>query len=240
MKTNNLIESAAAQKAFATSSRAGRLNSMISHISDFIQDERAQDGKLDMDSEAGRALYLALVAMTEAEKRIDRQQKRIKYLEDLSITDELTKLLNRRGFVTQLKAALTLASRQKTGGSLVLLDLNKFKTVNDQCGHAAGDKLLTKVADCLKEKVRETDVIGRLGGDEFAILMAGLPSRMVSNRITDIKNAIKSIDFIWNKRSLRVSASIGRCDFLGHETETTVLDKADKNMYSNKTDRRSN
>lgn len=240
MKTSDLTESASGHKVSTPSLRSAKLNSIISHVSDVIQDERSHDGKLDTDSEAGRALYLALVAMTEAEKRIDRQQKRIKYLEGLSITDELTKLLNRRGFLAQLKAALALAKRQKTGGSLVLLDLDKFKTVNDQCGHAAGDKLLTKVADCLKEKVRETDVIGRLGGDEFAILMAGLPSKLVSKRITDIESAIKSIDLTWNKKSLRVSASIGRCDFLGHETETTVLDKADKNMYSNKTDHRSN
>lgn len=234
MKTERLIENSSQSEIIASTSNGIKLNTIISHLSDLIGNGERELHNTNGNVRTEKALQLALIAMTEAEKRIDRQQKRIKFLEDLSVTDELTSLLNRRGFLSQLRSSLSIARRNKIGGSLVVLDLDKFKSVNDRFGHSTGDKLLRAIANCLKEKVRETDVIGRLGGDEFAIIMSGLPTSMVSKRIEDIKIGIKSLNFSWEKKVLRVSASIGRCDYSGYEKVTELLDQADNHMYSEK------
>ena len=211
-----------------------KLDNIISHFSGLIERVNLPPTQISDRTEVEKALSLALLAMTEAEKRIDRQQKRIKQLEKLSVTDELTKLLNRRGFLTQLKRTLSSSKRSGVGGSLVMLDLDRFKNINDRYGHIAGDKLLQKVANSLKLKVRDSDTIGRLGGDEFAIILAGLPSCMVSNRIEEIQDAIKHLHFEWENHKIGVCASIGRYDYSGTETYTELINLADLSMYDKK------
>ena len=115
-----------------------------------------------------------------------------------------------------------------------MLDLDRFKNINDRYGHIAGDKLLQKVANSLKLKVRDSDTIGRLGGDEFAIILAGLPSSMVSNRIEEIQDAIKHLHFEWENHKIGVCASIGRYDYSGTETYTELINLADLSMYDKK------
>ena len=83
------------------------LDNIISHLSGLIEQDNLLSNELNDRTEVEKALSLAMLAMTEAEKRIERQQKRIKQLEKLSITDELTKVLNRRGFLAQLKRTLS-------------------------------------------------------------------------------------------------------------------------------------
>ena len=211
-----------------------KLDNIISHFSGLIERDNLLPTEFKDRTELEKALNLALLAMTEAEKRIDRQQKRIKQLEKLSITDELTKLLNRRGFLAQLKRTLSSSKRSGVGGSLVMLDLDRFKNINDRYGHIAGDKLLQKVANSLKLRVRDSDTIGRLGGDEFAIILAGLPSSMVSSRIEEIQGAIKHLHFEWENQRISVCASIGRYDYSGTETYIELINLADLNMYDKK------
>ena len=210
-----------------------KLDNIISHFSGLIERVNLPPTQINDRTEVEKALSLALLAMTEAEKRIDRQQKRIKQLEKLSVTDELTKLLNRRGFLTQLKRTLSSSKRSGVGGSLVMLDLDRFKSINDRYGHIAGDKLLQKVANSLKLKVRDSDTIGRLGGDEFAIILAGLPSCMVSNRLRNT-GCYQHLHFEWENHKIGVCASIGRYDYSGTETYTELINLADLSMYDKK------
>ena len=211
-----------------------KLDNIISHLSGLIEQDNLLSNELSDRTEVEKALSLAMLAMTEAEKRIERQQKRIKQLEKLSITDELTKVLNRRGFLAQLKRTLSSSKRTGVGGALVILDLDRFKNINDRHGHVAGDRLLQKVASSLKLKVRDSDTIGRLGGDEFAIILAGLPSSMISNRIDEIQCAINHLHFEWGNHKITVCASIGRYDYSGLETYTELINLADLSMYDKK------
>ena len=211
-----------------------KLDDIISHFSGLIERDNLLPTELNDRTEVEKALSLAMLAMTEAEKRIERQQKRIKQLEKLSITDELTKLLNRRGFLAQLRRTLSSSKRTGVGGTLVILDLDRFKNINDRYGHIAGDRLLQKIASSLKLKVRDSDTIGRLGGDEFAIILAGLPSSMVSNRIDEIQSAISHLHFEWENHKITVCASIGRYDYSGIETYTELINLADLSMYEKK------
>jgi diguanylate cyclase (GGDEF)-like protein len=95
-------------------------------------------------------------------------------LEELSRTDPLTNCLNRRGFSERLDTELQRAEREGTAVALIQLDLNAFKSVNDQHGHGAGDELLRWVGSTLQALLRGSDATGRLGGDEFALLLPGV------------------------------------------------------------------
>ena len=91
----------------------------------------------------------------------------------LATRDELTKLSNRRGFMTLAQFSLNLCARQKLPAALVFMDLNKFKPINDLFGHAEGDVALAAFASQLKSAFRDSDLVGRLGGDEFVALLIG-------------------------------------------------------------------
>jgi diguanylate cyclase (GGDEF)-like protein len=106
-------------------------------------------------------------------------------LTELSRTDPLTGCLNRRGFSERLEMELQHAEREQAEVSVIQLDLNGFKEVNDRLGHAAGDELLRWVGSTLQALLRASDATGRLGGDEFALLLPGVPAaeaRVIAGR----------------------------------------------------------
>jgi len=185
--------------------------------------------------EARAALHLAAIAMAEAEARIARQQRRISHLESLSMTDELTGLLNRRGFRGQVTKTLAQARRQDHGGVLMLIDLDRFKAVNDRFGHAAGDLVLTSVASVLQNFVRETDTVARLGGDEFAILMPAAVVGESQQRIATLDRLLNRHIVRYGNAKIAVRASIGCQAFTGRDTESDLLAGADEMMYAKKT-----
>mgnify|MGYP006433990865 CR=1 FL=1 len=196
--------------------------------------------KLDPSAsdETNQALRLALIAMTEADRRIRRQQRRIAHLESLSSTDELTGLTNRRGFRTELQRTLASAARHDTGGVIVMIDLDRFKEVNDTHGHSAGNALLIDGAHTLKGWVRESDVVSRLGGDEFAVLMAGADAAESERRLIDLEQLLNGKTIMWRDRALVVHASIGYTEFGAQDSEAELMDRADKRMYAVKAQNR--
>jgi len=100
----------------------------------------------------------------------DRAEQR---LEDLAFVDPVTGALNRRGFVDRAVPALALARRSGVAVSVVMLDLDHFKDINDRMGHAAGDRALRALVGALHGELRAGDVLGRVGGDEFVVLLPG-------------------------------------------------------------------
>jgi len=121
------------------------------------------------------ACLLALVALRRGAARARRDLRTLRAttteLRHLADHDPLTGLPNRRRFEQELARHLAHVRRYGPEGALLVLDLDCFKPVNDRFGHAAGDRLLTRVAAVLHERLRATDVIARLGGDEFAVLL---------------------------------------------------------------------
>lgn len=188
-------------------------------------------------SETEIALRLAMIAMTEAERRIERQARRIAYLESLSMTDELTGLLNRRGFRAQLRKALATSKRQAATGVLLLIDLDKFKQVNDTYGHAAGDALLTAVAEILRNRTREADTVARLGGDEFAVLLNGATDAEAESRIKALEKDLNSRVLHWNGHDIPLGASVGFDSYGAEDTDNELLDRVDRKMYAEKSRR---
>lgn len=180
-------------------------------------------------------LAVLLGKLAEAEDTISRQQERIAYLESLAQTDELTGLVNRRGFNQHLKRELAAARRQGQGGGvLVMIDLDGFKAINDTHGHLAGDSYLRQVARLLRSHVREHDVVARLGGDEFAILLTDTDAAAGAVRAAELAQLADREHADWNGQALPVRFSVGIEPYGPADHEDEVIRRADVRMYRNK------
>jgi diguanylate cyclase (GGDEF)-like protein/PAS domain S-box-containing protein len=123
--------------------------------------------------------------------------------------DALTGLINRREFERRLKESLGDARANDTAHILCYLDLDRFKAVNDTCGHTAGDNLLREVAGIIRDKVRDSDMVGRLGGDEFGMILLGCPLDKARQISDDVVQAVRDYRFVWRDRIFNIGVSVG-------------------------------
>lgn len=155
----------------------------------------------------------------------------VSQLESYAYVDELTGLLNRRGILDALEAEISKAARKEEIVIIMMMDLNKFKIINDTLGHDAGDMLLQAISDRMREAFRREDKLGRLGGDEFMVVCEGVKSidnvDIVTNKVENIfKEPFKGFE------DFQVSNSIGVSIYPQHGTNTNILmKKADIAMY---------
>ena len=175
-----------------------------------------------------------LAAAVMAEQSLAIQRARIRYLEGLSITDELTSLLNRRGFQIELSRALARAQRTQETGLLLLCDLDHFKAINDTYGHMAGDAVLCAVASLLQTKTRRTDYVARLGGDEFAVLMTHSARAQAEVRVETLAELINNLVIEWDGHEIPVSASFGTEGYHHGSQPDSLLFLADRALYRRK------
>ncbi len=209
-------------------SAAGQLRSTIAGPHDATATERRT-----------KPVRLALVeqalgAAEEVESFLAEQTARIAYLENLTLTDELTGLRNRRGFNEQLRRTLASANRYGDEGVLVFCDLDNFKVVNDSFGHHVGDFVLKKLARVIEAEVRETDMVARLGGDEFAVLMVQTNWRDGFKRAQMLCRAVNRTIVTHNGHEIHVAASFGVEPFGPNDEEINLVARADMAMYINK------
>lgn len=149
--------------------------------------------------------------------------------------DDLTQLINRREFERQLESVIEAARHENSEHCLVFLDLDKFKVVNDTCGHAAGDELLRQISDIFQSKIRGADTLARLGGDEFAII---LNRCQVSNAVDvaeSIRQGVDDFRYGWADQSFQVGVSIGLVMINAQSPEVEeVFQAADSACYAAK------
>lgn len=132
-----------------------------------------------------------------------------KRLQEEAIIDFLTRLYNRRFFEDQLELAIERAKRDKVPFSLIILDLDHFKKINDQFGHLIGDQVLQEVANLIKKNVRKVDIPARYGGEEFAVIMPGTGLEGALSAAKRLKRSIENFRFGTKERPIRITASIG-------------------------------
>jgi diguanylate cyclase (GGDEF)-like protein/PAS domain S-box-containing protein len=146
--------------------------------------------------------------------------------------DALTGLVNRREFERRLNEATDSAQSGKVAHALCYLDLDRFKVVNDTCGHTAGDNMLREVAVLLKEAVRDSDTVGRIGGDEFALLLVGCPLEKARQIADDVVNSVNEYRFVWRDKIFNIGVSIGLVEIgAGSGAIEDILSSADSACY---------
>jgi diguanylate cyclase (GGDEF)-like protein/PAS domain S-box-containing protein len=149
--------------------------------------------------------------------------------------DPLTGLVNRREFEARIEYALEGTWRGEREHAICYLDLDQFKVINDTCGHVAGDELLRQIAVALRAKVRNSDTVARLGGDEFGLLMENCPLAKSQQVAESVRTAIEDVQFVWDGKRFRLSASIGLVPINRESASVTeVLQHADTACYAAK------
>lgn len=146
--------------------------------------------------------------------------------------DALTGLINRREFERRLTESLSDARSKNSVHILCYLDLDRFKAVNDTCGHTAGDNLLREVAGIIRDKVRDSDLVGRLGGDEFGMILLGCPLDKARQISDDVVKAVRDYRFVWRDRIFNIGVSVGMVE-ITHESGTLedLVSAADSACY---------
>ena len=181
---------------------------------------------------ADEAESLAVVAIRDATDLHDLAA-RFAFVAD---HDLLTALLNKRGFETRLVEALARSVRYGDTGAVVVLDLDRFKEVNDTNGHAAGDAVLQAIAEVLRKRLRSTDLIARIGGDEFALMINHVDGdaalRMVDELLEQIGERIAEMHGA--AVNVSVSAGIATYDKEHPSTVALIMEAADAALYDAK------
>ena len=181
--------------------------------------------------------YIADVVWSIIEqKRTDEQVRLLNAkLEKLALVDELTSLPNRRAFYSQGIKEINRAKRYATPLSLLMMDVDNFKNINDTYGHAVGDFALQSFARILTDNVREVDMVARLGGDEFSVLMPDTASKEATIMAERIRSAVEQGCCQLQDQVIKVTVSIGTATYSKNAADLeAILKKADGFLYQAK------
>ncbi len=163
---------------------------------------------------------------------ITASKKRSNELSYLARHDMLTGLVNRREFESRMQRLLEDARLNDRQHVMFYLDLDHFKVVNDECGHAAGDKVLKLLAEEFKNHLRKDDCIGRLGGDEFGVLLVNCSLKSAQSVAEKMRQDIDDFTFEWEVRQFKLGVSIGVVAITSHaESIEDLMEQADTSCY---------
>jgi len=190
--------------------------------------KRSEDGTI-----AGyQGIVRDITAQKAMEEALRESEKKYK---ELSITDDLTGLFNQRHFYNQLRAEIERIQRYKHPLALLLLDVDNFKIYNDTYGHLAGDKVLSKLGEVIRNSIRKTDSAYRYGGEEFTVILtetrgqdAGVAAERLRKRFAD------EVFFPVPLEPVRVTVSVGISNYRDGEEIASFVKRADQNMYEAK------
>lgn len=153
----------------------------------------------------------------------------------LACTDDLTGLNNRRFFLSRLKEETTRTFRYNTPLSLLLMDVDHFKEINDRFGHPTGDVVLMRVARCIVQCLRNSDVAGRYGGEEFGVLLTNTDSAGAAAMAERLRTTIQEEEFHAAGEQFQITCSIGVAQFQVHaQNWDELLSVADQALYEAK------
>ncbi|HEV2780260.1 MAG TPA: EAL domain-containing protein [Actinophytocola sp.] len=178
----------------------------------------------------GRLLYRAADVTRWRERELDSAQLGKNDLLRMAEEDPLTGLPNRRTLTRALEHHLALGGR----GALLLLDLDNFKDINDLRGHPAGDRVMCMLANVLRERLNDGQVLGRLGGDEFAVVLPGADEREATEVADRLRTAVAAVPLAGGSTATRTTVSAGVAKFDSGESWQAVLANADLALYASK------
>lgn len=152
-------------------------------------------------------------------------------LERVSERDTLTPLYNRRFFITALHQRIARVARDNICATLVYVDVNQLKAINDEFGHAAGDFALIEIASRLSSAIRGSDIAARIGGDEFGLLLDNMTAEAALGQVARFARLLSEVPTEFEGRTIPLSACFGIATLDGDMSETDVLAAADRDMY---------
>jgi len=155
-------------------------------------------------------------------------------LKELSITDSLTKIYNRGYFESVTEEHLSLSRRQKNDISILILDIDKFKTINDTYGHQVGDEVLITLASLMKKYKRTSDIVARYGGEEFIVLLPDTSLEGAKIYSEKLRKEIENYVIKLNDISLSITVSMGLTVFHNEDNFDSALKRADDGLYNSK------
>lgn len=156
-------------------------------------------------------------------------------MREIAVKDELTGLLNRRGFSEQGAAAFAAAQRSDQPVSVIMTDIDRFKFINDEYGHATGDTALEHFANILNTGRRSNDILARVGGEEFALVVPGTELRAATLIADELRAKIDSQPMLLNGDDLPMTASFGVATMSANDTcMTDIIVRADRALYRSK------
>jgi diguanylate cyclase (GGDEF)-like protein len=173
-----------------------------------------------------------MIRRREVEMQLLKSEELFK---NLSITDDLTQLYNSRYFYKKLKEESNKLIRYKQPLSLLLIDIDDFKKINDRYGHLQGDNILKKAGSVIQDCLRKTDSAYRYGGEEFTVILPGTGIEGAINVAKKIRRVFVAQDFSSiTKETLHISVSIGACQFKPEEDMEAFVKRTDDALYSAK------
>ncbi|MDH2433527.1 diguanylate cyclase [Pokkaliibacter sp. MBI-7] len=206
----------------------GRLQELHSHVEDYrvAQDQRA---------EVWKARYQEMqLRMKRLSTEHQRLQEQVEVQQQRMQTDALTGLPNRVAYELRMQQLLLAAHQNGQPFALLVADLDHFKTINDQYGHLAGDKVLKVIAKTLRSQLRREDMLARIGGEEFVFLLPGLSVANAAQVAEKIRVAASSTGFHFRGSRVQISLSVGVATHRSSDTATQLFERADQALYKAK------
>lgn len=193
--------------------------------------------EIDLPEAAQVAIHQLLDRIELLRAELETNKRRISFLETLADSDPLTPVVNRRAFLRELDRAKSYAERYGSTASLVFIDLDGMKALNDAHGHACGDRALLVVAESLVANVRASDVVGRLGGDEFGVILARADHAAAEEKAQSLADVIASARIDTAAGPVGLSASWGVVELGRARDAEDAMERADRAMYERKRSR---
>lgn len=180
----------------------------------------------------------AIMQLVEEVNRLREElamaKQRLDEMETLADEDALVPATNRRAFVRELTRVISFCERYGAPCSMLYLDLDDLKQINDEYGHAAGDAALRHFTEILRENVRESDVVGRIGGDEFAVILLNSDEETARSKAKELEDRLADAPLEWDGQSIRLNAAYGVFGFRPGVDANEAMAEADKAMYAEK------
>ncbi|MDF1643392.1 MAG: diguanylate cyclase [Pseudomonadales bacterium] len=199
-----------------------RLDEIDTSVESLIKTETERAEKAE---KANAKLRQRTQKLTQAAKQL---QTSLKETRQQAIEDSLTGIPNRRAYEERLELEYKRWKRTSQPFTLAILDIDKFKYINDTFGHPVGDKVLKSVATFINSKVRESDFFGRVGGEEFVILLIGSDLDQAEDRLQKLRKGIDQYKFGYKGKEVPVTMSIGYAQFRAEDAPNEVYQRADE------------
>jgi diguanylate cyclase (GGDEF)-like protein len=196
-----------------------------------LEEVKSLPYKADRQAEHLAAIRALLIKATHS---VAVQSEILSRLRLVALTDEMTGLYNRRGFLILGTQQLKVSRRNGQSLLLFFVDVDGLKTVNDVYGHNQGDVLLTRTAEVISETFREADIIARMGGDEFSVLAGEGTDRSREAILQRLKNVLRERNVEQGSPLLSLSLGVVRFDAQSSSTLGDLLSAADQQMYNQK------